>query len=270
MGRVLVLAGKSDGYFGLLSSPAAFKMDEPSPYQFAEPLDENMFPDVACLGIDSGGDSDNVTVLPMAADPSSAEQFSFAFAELGRDASLDIDLPDRVEALRGLVLDRTRKVSTSYDAAVVALCRLCEHQRLRVGGRTEGRGWTIEDCKSYVRRFALEQNVGLALNAEELRDQNSDAILGVPSSSSSLDLHTTASGLMLSERTAYSSAVEHFRALMDSTEVVGFAEACMVELFAEDVVQALKKQGFFSCGQGTVLCRGDGNSLRSKPITAPG
>lgn len=245
-------------------------MDEPSPYQFTEPLDEAMFPDVACLGIDSGGDSDTVTVLPMAADPSSAEQFSFAFAELGRDASLDIDLPDRVEALRGLVLDRTRKVSTSYDAAVIALCRLCEQWRLRVGAGEEGRGWTTEDCKSYVRRFAQDQNVGLASNAEELRDQNSGAIFGASSCPSSSDTQTAASGLMLSERTAYSSAVEHFRALMDSTEIVGFAEACMVELFAEDVVQALKKQDFFGYGQAAGLCRGDNDPLRSKPITAPG
>lgn len=245
-------------------------MDEPSPYQFTEPLDESMFPDVACLGIDSGGDSDTVTVLPMAADPSSAEQFSFAFAELGRDASLDIDLPDRVEALRGLVLDRTRKVSTSYNAAVISLCRLYEQRRLRVGAGEEGRGWTIEDCKSYVRRFAQEQNVGLTSNPDEPRDQNSDAVFSASSCSSFSDMQTAANGLMLSERTAYSSAVEHFQALMDSTEVVGFAEACMVELFAEDVVQALKKQGFFAYGQAAGLCRGDSDPLRSKAITASG
>lgn len=226
-----------------------------------------MFPDVACLGIDSGGDSDPVTVLPMPADPSSAEQFTFAFAELGRDASLDIDLPDRVEALRGLVLDRTRLVSSFYEAAVSSLCCLCEQRQLRVRGADGSQIWSTEDCKTYIRRFAYEQNVGQAPNGDEQKDErcggNSSA------SSSLLDLQSATSGLMLSEKSAYSLAVEQFRALMDSTELVGFAEACMVELFAEDVVQALKNRGFFDCGQTASSYHRD-DSIPAKSISVPG
>lgn len=242
-------------------------MDEPSPYQFTEPLDESMFPDVACLGIDSGGDSDTVTVLPMAADPSSAEQFSFAFAELGRDASLDIDLPDRLEALRGLVLDRTRVVSSSYEAAVSSLSCLVEQRRLRVRGADNSQMWSAEDCKTYVRRFAQEQNVGLPQNADDQKDDRNVSFSSA--SSSMLDLQCATSGLMLAEKSAYSLAVEQFSALMDSTELVGFAEACMVELFAEDVVQALKNKGFFDCGQAaSSYCRDE--SIPTKSISVPG
>eukprot|EP00177_Eucheuma_denticulatum_P001670 GFKZ01003005.1.p1 GENE.GFKZ01003005.1~~GFKZ01003005.1.p1 ORF type:complete len:425 (-),score=61.65 GFKZ01003005.1:1164-2438(-) len=257
-----------DRFPGIARNGGAIKMDEPSPYQFTEPLDESMFPDVACLGIDSGGDSDTLTVLPMAADPSSAEQFSFAFAELGRDASLDIDLPDRLEALRGLVLDRTRVVSASYEAAVCSLSCLVEQRRLRVRG-DDGGGWSVEYCKTYIRRFAQEQNVGLGPGGDEQKDERGEGFSS--GSSSMVDLQCASSGLMLAEKSAYSLAVEQFRALMDSTELVGFAEACMVELFAEDVVERLRRKGFFNCGQAastTTYCRDE--SIPTKSISVPG
>lgn len=214
-----------------------------------------MFPDVACLGI---GDSDAVTLLPMAADPSSAEQFSFAFAELGRDASVQLEFPDRLEALRGLVLDHTSKVSRSYDAAVSALCRLCEQRSLRAQAANNGREWTNDDYKVFVRLFAQEQNVGMVLNADDCKESLQPGCSGdIPA------------GLMLSEKTVYSSAVENFRALMDSTELVGFAEACLVELLAEDVVLALTQQGFSNCGKASAFRR-QGTALPNKPIAVRG
>lgn len=252
---------RQDGCLGVFNGATTSRMDDTCPYLFA-PDDESLFPDVSCLGIDSVGDSDTVTLLPMAADPCSAEQFSFDFAELGRNSSLDIDLRDRVEALRGLFLDRTRKVSRKYEATVVELCRLCEQRHLRVRAN-HGQRWTMEDSKSYVRQFAQQQNVGVVLTTDEKGYQEPrdplDVVKGVD----------TAGGLMLSEKTLYSAAVENFKALMDSTELTGFAEQCMIELLMEDVVLSLKKRGFGDVGDVRAF-GGRGTSLPNKTIPVPG
>lgn len=197
----------------------------------------------------------------MAADPSSAEQFSFDFEELGRNASLDIDLPDRVEALRGLFLDQTRKVSRKYESTVVELCRLCEQRHLRVH-TNRGQRLMMEDCKSYVRQFAQEQNVGVLLNTEAKGYQESLYRLDVVNVDSS-------GGVMLSEKTVYSAAAENFKALMDSTELIGFAEHCLIELLVEDVVLSLKKRGFVDVGEGRTF-GGRGTPLPNKSIPVPG
>lgn len=238
-------------------------MDEPSPYQFSNADDEeNPFPDVACLGIDTGCGSENITLLPMPADPSSAEQFSAAFGQLGRDASIDIDLPDCLEALRGLFLDRSSKLSRAYDTAVTAICRLCEQANLRSRSSQTGREWTVDDCKIYVRRFAQKQNVAVAGGFGEWGH--------MPSGwrSRSLEKGDVASGVMLSEKTAYSFAVESFRALMDSTELIGFAEICIVEVLAEAVVHAYAKAQVFETGKvGAFRC--SDAPLSNKPIPVP-
>lgn len=222
--------------FQLARGASALKIDDPLPYH-CDPSDEALFPDVSCLGIDSG-DDDRTTVklLPMDADPSSAEQFSFAFGELGNNASVNIGLPDRVKALRGLVLDRTRKVSARYESTVVGLCRLCEERCLRSCSNGNGQPWTLEDCKNYVRWFSQEQTVGFVAN------KNSSCNPGI-SLSDSDEMDITA-GFMLPEKTAYTSAVENLKALMDSSELAGFAEACMIELLCEDVAAALSKGVF--------------------------
>lgn len=252
-----------DGCQFLSRNPSAFKIGDPSPYQF-EPVEEALFPDVSCLGFDSDGDPGTVTLLPMAADPSSAEQFSFAFAELGNNASIDIDLPDRVEALRGLVLDRSRKISTSYDSTVTGLCRLCEERHFRSQSTDSGQPWTIEDCKKYVRRFAQEQNVGLIpATSNTLED------IGNPESPFRVSKGIDITRFMLPEKTAYSSAVENFKALMDNIELVGFAEGCMVELLAEDVSLALSKGEFSDFRNGARLHLPDA-SLPKKPVSVPG
>lgn len=247
----------SDSRFGLLSGAGTLNLEDPSLYQFSDVQDENMFPDMACLGLDCSADSGNVTLLPMPADPSSAEQFSFAFSGLGRDACVEIDTPDRVEALRGLVLDRTCKVSRMYDATVQGLHRLCEQRYLRAkSGSSCGKLSSIEDCRNFVRAFAHEQSAGFSL--DELGDLQSGLAVG-------LGFGEQTSGVMLCERTAHSLAVERFKTLMDSAELAGFAEACMVELLAEDVVLSLAKQGYseFDNGNG---CKMQDTVMGTKPV----
>lgn len=213
-----------------------------------------MFPGMACLGI---RDSDAVTLLPMPADPSSAEQFSFACAELGRDASVEFELRDRMEALRGLLSDETSIVSRRCNAAVSVLCHLFQERNLR---RTQlaSKQWTLEDCKDFVRMFAQEQNFGIISN---IGDWKGSLLLG-----SSSDI---LAGLMLSEKTVYSSAVEYFRAYSDSPELVGFAEACLVELLAENVGLALAKLGLSNFGSSSAFEHCD-TAVPTKPIPVPG
>lgn len=199
----------------------------------------------------------------MPADPSSAEQFSFACAQLGRDASVHIDLPDCLEAMRGLVLDRSSEVSVSYEATVAALCRLSEQHNLRPDAVPNRGQWTSEDCKNYVRKFAQDQNVPIGLAGAECCDEQFELQAWFPGT------NYVTPGVMLSEKTAYSRAVESFRALMDSTELVGFAEAFMVELLAEEVLLSLREQGVLDSGKSNA-CRPEEPSLPSKAIAIRG
>lgn len=247
--------------FGLLSSPTSFNMEEPSLYQFSDPEQENMFPDVACLGIECNGGSDNLTLLPMPADPSSTEQFSFAFAELGRDASLAIDLPDRVDALRGLVQDTTRKVSRLYETTVLSLSRfLCQQRKDLTKPGDSFSHSAVEDRKDFVRRFATEHGSGYGM-----RSVCSPGELPCSASFG----NDSGSRLMLSERAVYSGAVESFRSLMDSAELDGFAETCMFELLAEDVVSMLASPGFCSAELTSCSSLHSSSSLGSKALSAP-
>ena len=193
------------------------------------------FSDFAFLGLGGSGNADNSTLLSMPADPSSTEQFSFAFAELGRDASLAIDLSDRMDALRTLVQDRTKKVSRLYDSCVMALTNLfVQHERLR---RPSDAG-DLEDPKSFVRSFAVEQDVCFAFNSSANVSMSPQCSMEI------------SSPVMLPERATYIAAVECFRGLMDSVEVVGFAEACMLEVIAEDVSNAVSSKSQSSHNAG--------------------
>lgn len=243
---------------GFLSRPGPFTMDEPpSMYHFPGSDDESLFPNMACLGLDCSAEPDNTTLLPMPADPSSVEQFSFAFSGLGRENCLEMDNPDRVEALRGMVLDRTRMVSRAYEATIQALSRLCEQRYSHSRSSQHGRKLsTLEDCKSFVRAFAHEQTAGFSL--DELGDLRGGLAAG-------LGFGEKTSGVMLSEKTAHSLAVESFKTLMDSSELAGFAEACMVELIAEDVVAALRQQGMAGSDTGSG-CRPADSTMGTKAI----
>lgn len=216
-----------------LTVPTSFSMDDlPQVHQSSlSYLDEDhLFSDMACLGLDASVDPDNHTLLTMPADPSSAEQFTFAFSGIGRDACLALDTPDRAEALRALLRDRTCNVSKFYDTSVAAITRLYEHRRHHSESVGEDHLPTADDCKNFVRSFAHLHNVALGMDCstDSSRDKNH-----VPVCSSN------SSAVMLSEKTLHSSAVESLRSLMDSAELVGFAEACLIELLAEDVAAAV-------------------------------
>lgn len=210
-------------------------LEEPSLYQFDDDNSASIFPDFAFLGIGSSGDSENATLLPMPADPSSTEQFSFAFAELGRDASLAIDLPDHIAALRTLVHDRTRKVSKLYDNSVSSLARLWAQKwsRKQVSFATKS---TIKDrkpadyLKDFIRSLVMQQDPAVAFAA--LRETSTTSC-----AESMKKLGSRAhSPIMLPERSLYIAAVENLTNLLDSVQVIGFAEACLIELLAEDVL----------------------------------
>lgn len=217
-----------------------------------------MFPDMACLGLDCSPRANNTVLLPMPIDASSVEQFSFAFS--GCSNSLKIDAPDRREALRGLVLDRTRRVSRAYEATVVALARLCEQRHLRATARnTTVKLSCVDDCRNFVRAFAHEQSSGIGLEYDgmdvcEETTQRMSTGMGV--------------AMMLPERTAHCNAANCFKALMDSSELEGFAEACMVELLAEDVIAMLAQQGHTDF-ELEAACRIADAPMASKAIPTP-
>lgn len=250
----------SNPLLGFSCNPGPFHVDTSSMYQLTDPEDESIFPNMACLGLDCSADPDNLTLLPMPADPSSVEQFSFAFSGLGRDVGIEIDKPDRVEALRSLLVDRTRKVSRTYESTVQSLTRLCEQRYLKAKQTNAfAKVSIIDDCRNFVRAFAHEQSVGFSLH--DLGDLQGGLADG-------LSFGELSPGVMLSEKTAQSSAVENFKALMDSTELAGFAEACMVELLTEDVVAALAQNGYMEFENGSG-CRVPDSGLASKPIPTP-
>lgn len=242
----------------LMTNSSSFVTDEYSPALRGAFSDEDrLFSDMAGLGLDASVDPDNSTLLSMPADPSSAEQFTFAFSGLGRDAYLAFDAPDRVEALRALLLDRTRKVSKLYDLTVQAVCKLYEY-RLHNHNRSEtdsDRYSTQEDCKRFVRSFA--------------RLDNTSGQLGTTISSSSSGREVNLPTVMLTEKTLHSAATERLRALMDSTELFGFAETCLIELLGEDVSSAVSHRVFSDFEKGTTFPLAGSKTSRAESISTP-
>eukprot|EP00178_Gracilaria_changii_P013880 TRINITY_DN390_c0_g1_i2.p1 TRINITY_DN390_c0_g1~~TRINITY_DN390_c0_g1_i2.p1 ORF type:complete len:417 (-),score=59.71 TRINITY_DN390_c0_g1_i2:1549-2799(-) len=235
-----------------------YTVNEPPLSKFIDPEDESMFPDMASLGLDCSPRANNTVVLPMPVDASCVEQFSFAFTGCGN--SLKIDAPDRREALRGLLLDRTRKLSRTYEATVGALARLCEQRYHNAKAKNmDGKLSSVEDCRNFVRAFAHEQSCGFGLEEDGLCSV--DEVTQMMSRSNSV-------AIMLPEMTAHCNAVNCFKALMDSSELEGFAEACMVELLAEDVIAVLAQQGHAEFEKETG-CRVPEAAIQPKAIPTP-
>lgn len=212
-----------DCRLGLLNSPTFLNVEEPSLYQFNEVDDGTVVPDFAFLGLGPDKNGQNVTLLPMAADPSSTEQFTFAFAELGRDASLAIDLPDRIGALRALVQEK--QVSSAYDVCVRNLASLWVHQR---ASKPQMEREPLLYLKEFIRALVLQQDPTCV----------SSTLVGSPETPR-LDKASTQSPVMLSEKALYIAAADSLTGLMDNVQMVGFAEACLVELLAEDIRAAV-------------------------------
>lgn len=220
--------------------------------------EDNLFADMACLGLDASLDPGNHTLLPMPADPSSAEQFTFAFSGLGRDACLALDTPDRVEALRALLLDRTRGISAQYDVTVQSLCGLYEHRRQHCDcfNSESSEVVSVDACKSFVRLFAQVLNVTVCVDS-----------MGTPLTHNCIPVcSSNPSAVMLSEKTLHSAAVESMQTLMDSTELVGFAETCLIELLAEDVASATSHRKISDYGQCSACRMSEPNMAGPKSI----
>ncbi len=173
----------------------------------------------------------------MPADPSSTEQFSFAFAELGRDASLAIDLPERIGALRALVQEK--QVSKFYDICVQSLANLWIQQR-RPETKTDRR--PIEYLKEFIRALVLQQDPTCVFSTFYDASGDTCGASAEPQSP-----------IMLPERALYIAATESLTGLMDNVQMVGFAEACLIELLAEDVLSAVaEKRGDKECQKLTM------------------
>lgn len=218
---------------------------------------------MACLGLDGSADPNNHTLLPMPADPSSAEQFTFAFSGLGRDACLALDTPDRGEALRAMLMDRTREVGKVYSSTVQSIRCLYEH-RCRACDTESNNARTTEGCKDFVRRFAQLHNVNVGTEMVNNPECNIVSVC-----------NENPCAVSLSEKSLCSAAVESLRALTDCSELAGFAEACLVELVAEDVASLTsqterKELGDVADGETLVRCGLDKRYIsRPKTITTP-
>lgn len=212
-----------DCRFGFLNSPTFLNVEEPSLYQFNEVDDGSVVPDFAFLGLGRDKNSQNDTLLPMAADPCSTEQFSFAFVELGRDASLAIDLPDRIGALRALVQEK--QVSNCYDICVGNLSALWKHQ---CRSKPQMQREPLLYLKEFIRALVLQQDPTCV--SSTAADSPEKPHLGGTG---------TQSPIMLSEKALYIAAAESLTGLMDNVQMVGFAEACLIELLAEDIRAAV-------------------------------
>lgn len=225
----------------------------------AYPDEDNLFADMACLGLDASPGAENHSLLSMPADPSSAEQFTFAFSGIGRDACLALDTPDRVDALRALLLDRTCNVSSHYDTSVLAITRLYEHRRRHDPFQSERRP-NADDCKNFVRSFAQMHNLALPVefSSDPMKDHNQVPVC-----------NPNPSSVTLSEKSLHSAAAETLRTLMDSSELFGFAEACLIELLAEDVAAALNHQGISGYEHGTPCRLSDSKLSQVKSISTP-
>lgn len=217
---------------------SALDVHGPSPYQFSDPAcesDTNVFPDVACLGL--GGEDDDVASAPvpqptlslpsMAADPSSAEQFSFSDSDsvFAPDPSLVIDPLGQRAALAALVRDKSRSPCRIFHACTRALAalgfRLIENGTLPAAP-------TAAERRSFVRAFISEHSAAAAGENMSL-DLMSDDEPRQPSHPA------VASRLPFPDRTAYDTAVDTFRAMADCNYLAIFSDALVQQLLEEEV-----------------------------------
>lgn len=186
-----------------------------SPYQFQDLANEEAFPDLACLGI--GGDADsretcNALSLPtMAADPSSAEHFTFC------DTDTAFGVPDPVlvadplyqrTILNSLLHDRSLPAGRLFDACTRALAQLC----LRL---LESRQSPSTAVTEFVRSFAEEQS-------PSSRNADSPPL-------------SMAARLLFPDRVVYDQAVDAFRAMCDCSNLAIFKLPMLLLVLEEKV-----------------------------------
>lgn len=213
-----------------------------SPYQFQDLANEDAFPDLACLGI--GGDADsretcNELSLPtMAADPSSAEHFSFC------DTDTAFGVPDPVlvadplyqrTVLNSLLHDRSLPAGRLFDACTRALAQL----GLRV---LESRHSPSSAVTAFVRSFAEEQS---------------------PCSRHADSPPLMAARLLFPDRVVYDQAVDAFRAMCDCTNLAIFKLPMLLLVLEEKVAGHLASlpADFEVGGCAAIACDAAGQSV---------
>lgn len=236
----------SDDDFILRGSPPIFNVHEPSPYPLSDPTLPNGFPDVACLGLDGPNDQDSPTSLSlplMAADPSSAEHFSFpGDAVFSADASLVFDPPDQRTAFIDLVKDRSRSPGRLYHACVRDIAQLT--QRL-IAKSSLTKTLSPPERREFVRFFAAELG---ALGS----GPKDDVALNGP-----LRQSVAAARLMLPDRAAYDTAADALCAMMDCVELSIFPEDVVFQVLEDDVDHVITSpEGLVANDTDGLMCFG--------------
>lgn len=217
-----------------------------SPYQFKDLDGEDAFPDLACLGIGSDADSRetrNALSLPtMAADPSSAEQFSFCDYDSAFGAPDPVLVADPLyqrTVLNSLIHDSSLPDGRLFNACTRALAQLC----LRL---LESRHSPSSAVTAFVRTFAEEQN---------LNSRYPDS----PQCS-------MAARLLFPDRVVYDQAVDAFRAMCDCTNLAIFQLPLLLVVLEERVVSHLANlpSDFEAAGCAAIPCDTAGHSVPAR------
>jgi hypothetical protein len=228
---------------GLRGFQHLLNIDEPSPYPFPDPAVDSMFPELVVLGLgdcDIDGQSTSAALaLPaMAADPSSAERFSFSDdAVFNSDAFPVIDSPDHRTALISLVRDRARTPGRLYYACVRALAQLGSRLIEKSIRPAASCG---SECRLFVRAFAAEH-----MSAHGGGFTPSSGAGGESVFTTRQQHGIMACRLMLPERAAYETAVDALRAMFDCTYLAIFPEELVLQLLEDDVSELSASSGQF-------------------------
>lgn len=216
-----------------------------SPYQFQDLANEDAFPDLACLGIGGDGESretcNELSLPTMAADPSSAEHFSFSDTDTAFGAPDPVLVADPLyqrTVLNSLLRDCSLPAGRLFDACTRALAQLC----LRL---LESRHSLSSAVPEFVRSFAEEQSPGS-------RSADSPPLM--------------ASRLLFPDRIVYDQAVDAFRAMCDCTNLAIFKLPMLLRVLEEKVVGHLASSptDFEVGGCAAIACDTAGQSVSAR------
>lgn len=217
-----------------------------SPYQFQDLANDDAFPDLACLGIGADTDSreicNELSLPTMAADPSSAEHFSFC------DSDSAFGVPDPVlvadplyqrTVLNSLLHDRSLPAGRLFDACTRALAQLC--MRL-----LESRQSPSSAVTAFVRSFAEEQS-------PSSRDAGGPTL-------------SMAARLLFPDRVVYDHAVDAFQAMCDCPNLLIFKLPMLLLVLEEKVAGLLASSSpdVEVAGCATTACDAAGQSVSAR------
>lgn len=208
-----------------------------SPYQFKDPAGEDAFPDLACLGI--GGDADSketptaLSLPSMAADPSSAEHFSFCDSDSvfgAPDPVLVADPLYQRTALTSLIRDHSLPGGRLFQSCACALAQL----GLRLLGSRHAHAAAVTE---FVRTFAGEHSTSPPNEDSHMTSSGDD---DDDTASEARAPHCSmAARLMFPERMVYDHAVDAFRAMCDCADLAIFLLPLLLLVLEEDVASLM-------------------------------